>query len=277
MARINIEDCWWTDPRRSKLARILGDERLADGSAVRMWRLAQEFWKDERKLVPSHIFETLDDHQALVGCGLASLGDDGYYVRGSSQYLEWVIEQRAKSKKGGQESAKRPRDAKGRLIKSEANGPAKVQAESKQIQVSGSYSDSSSGSISDSDSTSDSGITSSSNLQKKANAFIVRYCENFKFKYGSSPEIQGKESGIAKRVTKNIGLDKINLYLDAYFQLPDAYVVKAKHPVYLFEAKLNEITVFANSGKFTTLKQAHQADESASNMILLEKVRRGEL
>lgn len=142
VARTNIEDCWWTDPRRSKLIKILGDEDRADGVAVKMWRLAQEFWKKDRGLVPKSIFETLENHQALVGAGLASLSDDGVYVRGSSQYLDWIHEQREKARKGGKESAKRPRDERGRLLKSDAN----IQAEAKQIQVSdsvsGSYSDS---------------------------------------------------------------------------------------------------------------------------------------
>lgn len=148
MARTNIEDCWWTDPRRSKLIKLLGDEDRADGVAVKMWRIAQEFWKKDRGLVPQNIFETLENHQALVGAGLASLGDDGVYVRGSSQYLDWVHEQREKSKKGGQESAKRPRDERGRLLKSDAN----TQPESKQIQASDSGSISVSHSVSDSNS-----------------------------------------------------------------------------------------------------------------------------
>lgn len=143
MARINIEELWWTDPRRSKLIRILGDEDKADGVAVKMWRLAQEFWKKDRGLVPNSIFETLENNQALVGCGLASLGNDGVYVRGSSQYHDWLHEQRENGKKGGIKSAQRPRDAKGRLLKSEAT----VQAKPKGVQASYSSSSSSSSSL----------------------------------------------------------------------------------------------------------------------------------
>jgi hypothetical protein len=59
--------------------------------------------------------------------------------------------------------------------------------------------------------------------------------------------------------------------------MPDSWVVKAKHPLELFERNLKEIAAFAESGKFVTRRQAAQADDMASNMILLEKVRSGEI
>lgn len=140
MARINIEECWWTDPRRSKLIKLMGgDEERADGAAVRMWRLAQEFWKCDRRSVPQPIFKTLEHAELLLGAGLASLGEvlgDGLvkevvYVRGSSQWLDWAREQKEKNKangsKGGKKSATRPRNAKGQLLKKSA----KVQAPAK--------------------------------------------------------------------------------------------------------------------------------------------------
>ncbi|MBA3916296.1 MAG: hypothetical protein H0X25_21110 [Acidobacteriales bacterium] len=141
MARINIEECWWSDPRRSKLIKLVGDEGLADARAIRMWRLAQEFWKSGRGLVPQDIFETLEDWEALIKSRLADLRDDGIYVRGSSQYLEWTIAEREKRARGGKTSAARPRDANGRLL------PAEVQvnsscdpSEASNVQVSGSVS-----------------------------------------------------------------------------------------------------------------------------------------
>lgn len=117
MARINIEECWWSDPRRSKLIRLLGgDTRKADGLAIEAWRLAQEFWKHERKLVPLTHFDALEDSQCLIDAGLAEVRGSEVYVRGSSQYLEWVREQRENAASAGRASAQRPRDEKGRLL-----------------------------------------------------------------------------------------------------------------------------------------------------------------
>lgn len=160
MARINIEECWWTDPRRERLAKLTGSLDLADAAAIRAWRLAQEHWRKDRGHIPLEIFNQLEFAQALLGSGLAVLGDTWVYVRGSSQHHEWTVDQREKSKSGGVKSAKRPRDAKGRLLPKEENSPSPVQAESKGVQPSLSLSSSSSLSFSGSDSLNSFGQTS---------------------------------------------------------------------------------------------------------------------
>ena len=106
--------------------------------------------------------------------------------------------------------------------------------------------------------------------------FIAKYCERWKERHGSSPPITGKDAGIAKRVARGWSNERVEHFLAAYFSMPDAHVAKARHPLELFEFRLKEIAAFADSGQFVTRRQANQADDTASNMILLEKVRRGE-
>lgn len=113
MARVNIEECWWTDPRRSKLARILGDEDKADGVAVRMWRLAQEYWGRSYGLIPKPIFESLESSDALIKCGLAEVRECSVYVRGSNQHLSWLQEKREQAKEAGKKSAESRRKKSG--------------------------------------------------------------------------------------------------------------------------------------------------------------------
>lgn len=105
MARINIEECWWTDPRREKLGKLVGGTEIADGLAIRMWRVAQEFWKAENKLIPLQIFKTLESSAFLIESGLAELRGESVYVRGSSQYFEWLKEKRESGSLGGKRSA----------------------------------------------------------------------------------------------------------------------------------------------------------------------------
>lgn len=109
---------------------------------------------------------------------------------------------------------------------------------------------------------------------QKAKRFIASYCENFSLKHGFNPDIRGKEAGIAKRVVKDLSEEKIMLYLAAFFAMPDAWLQKAKHPLAMFETKLNEIAAFANTGSFVTHTQVRQGDEMASNMMLLQKIRK---
>lgn len=109
----------------------------------------------------------------------------------------------------------------------------------------------------------------------KANAFVAKYCSLFKARWGENPVITKKDAGIASRLSMTLSPEKHDLYLEAYFSMPDAWLAKIKHPLAAFESKLNEVVVYAGSGTFTTNRQANQADDFASNMILLEKVRAG--
>lgn len=105
MARINIEDCWWTDPRRSLLIKKVGSEELADGAIIRAWRLAQEFWKSSKGLVPFDLFETLPYFQNIIDSKLADVRESFVYVRGSSAYLDWVREKKEQASEAGKKSA----------------------------------------------------------------------------------------------------------------------------------------------------------------------------
>lgn len=135
MARINIEECWWSDPRRSSLSKMVGSDHIADGLAVQMWRLAQEFWSRD-ELIPKHIWATIEANGKLIQANLAEEREGGIYVRGSSQYLEWVAERRRAAKAGGKKSAeKRSKIPK----QTQANGKQK-QPNTNQTQPSGSSS-----------------------------------------------------------------------------------------------------------------------------------------
>lgn len=113
MARLSIEESWWTDPRRSALIRRLGGECAADSCAIHAWRLAQEFWKHEQGLVPKHLFDLLEGAEDFVAVGLAEVRESFVYVRGSSAYLDWVRQQREQASMAGKKSAESRRKKSG--------------------------------------------------------------------------------------------------------------------------------------------------------------------
>lgn len=117
VARISIEEIWWNDPRRSALARVLGGQAIADGAAMKLWRVGQEYWKQNQLLIPEKIFNLLEGAQATLGVGLATLGKDGVYVAGSREWFDWLEQSKRSGSIGGKKSAQRPRDSKGRLQK----------------------------------------------------------------------------------------------------------------------------------------------------------------
>lgn len=84
---IGIEDKWWTDPRRIKLIELLKNENIADGAAIHLWYLAQDYWKDKNGEIPEHVFNHMRYAKELVECGLARIDSGWVYVSGSWDYL----------------------------------------------------------------------------------------------------------------------------------------------------------------------------------------------
>ena len=107
--------------------------------------------------------------------------------------------------------------------------------------------------------------------------FISRYCELWKSRHGSNPDITGKDSGIAKRLVASLSAARSEELLQAFFKIPDAFIIKAKHPLTLFELKLKEIGAFADSGNFVSQNQAVKADAYVETRSQLERIRSGEL
>jgi len=124
MARVNIEEKWWTDPRRKMLARLVGNEYLADGIMVSVWRLAQTYRGRGNGLIPHHVWNAVEANSSIVEANLAKIEADGVYVYGSHDHLDWVVEKRQQAieagKKGGRKSGQRPRDERGRFLPSQA-------------------------------------------------------------------------------------------------------------------------------------------------------------
>lgn len=96
MARINIEDSFFSDPRFRLLAKKLGDETKAIGFCVQAWFLAQRYWTKGEQLVPEKIFRDFGlEH--LFEVDLAELRTDGVYVRGSSCQFSWLLSEKRAS------------------------------------------------------------------------------------------------------------------------------------------------------------------------------------
>lgn len=262
MARINIEECWWSDPRRSKLARIVGDESKADGLALRMWRVAQEFWDKGRQKVPIHVFETLEFHEALLGCHLASLGEDGVYVRGSSEYLEWVLEEKQKRIAGGKKSAQRPRNEKGQLLPKAAVEPSKdpseLQVESKigpsesnNAQVSGSSS--SSRSKNNTLKAKRDRLPTEVSQTVEIGRFIKAYIKAFQAipGYGENarPDLSPKILGEMQRYLKGAPIDRACELIQVFCQMDDDWFKKKAYDFTTFTNNLSKVGVALDTGQ----------------------------
>lgn len=89
MPRINIDDKLWSDARFDALKNIVGNELIAIGMVVKSFRIAQEYWKTDTRLIPVQIWE-MYNFSAMERVGLAEKHDGGVYIKGSNEQFYWL-------------------------------------------------------------------------------------------------------------------------------------------------------------------------------------------
>jgi len=124
MARLNIEDNFWSDIRLQLLAERIG-YTSAVGSMVVAFKLAQQFWV-QGKLIPEKIWQASRISEEIFEVGFAERRDEGVYVCGSERHFAWYMEKVEAGRRGGQKSAQRPRNSKGHFEPSKT--PENIQA-----------------------------------------------------------------------------------------------------------------------------------------------------
>lgn len=252
MARINIEECWWSDPRRSKLIKLLGDEDKADAQALRMWRVAQEFWVRGKALVPHKVWATLEANSKLIEANLAEEREAGIYVFGSSEHFDWVLERREAGRLGGVKSAEVRRKRHGSAqpkpkqtrSKPEAN-PSKRKPLTLSLSLTPTLEDS---------------FPTEMAISAKSPTPVGVYVTAYQEKYGFRPEIGPREGKILKTFAGNHP-DRWEELIRGYLQMPDSWAVARSHPVEVLPGKVNEIGRFLATGKVVTKKVLQSAEE----------------
>lgn len=245
MARLTIEDQWWTDPRREKLAGLVGGFLMADAVAIRLWRAAQEFWGSGKQPMPLEVFETFEHYPSIVQAKLATIENDGVYVRGTRDYHTWLAEKRSSAAAGGKKSAQRPRDAKGRLKKISKLDPSTDQAEAKMVQPSGSGSSSDSGSKKI-PKTSSSGESLPA-IAKGKNS-VALWMEAYHRRYGCRYPALGKDTGTLVGLEKTYTGPQLEILFACYLAIKEPLYESQKHPLSLFFRDLPKISVAAQTG-----------------------------
>jgi hypothetical protein len=109
MARVNVEQDWVDDPRRKNLTRLFSKEthlsdyaeEIADGCAIALWRLAQNYVTSEGAFIPKNVFKQIQAHTKLIQANLVTVHEDSVFVEGSKKHLIWLYNRREAGAKGG--------------------------------------------------------------------------------------------------------------------------------------------------------------------------------
>lgn len=118
MARINVDDKLFLDPRYQKLVAKLGCPKLALGNLLTAWFLAQRYWVPNKQEIPISVWNESDISEELFKLGLAKLSTASVYVRGTEERCEWLFSVRERGSKGGSTRAARRLKSLGKISSS---------------------------------------------------------------------------------------------------------------------------------------------------------------
>lgn len=289
MARLTIEDKWWTDPRRSKLIKLLGDEDQADLAALRLWKLAQRFWGDGHKPIPYDLFEILEAAPKLVEAKLAFVEADGVYVKGSKDFLSWLSDARQAASRGGKKSAAV------RLAKTGSAQPKakKVEADPNpfrsNVDPSGSGSvfgsDSGSGSDSDSEKKDIAGVVAEAPHHASVNpdghsptAMVWRaYKKAYEEKHGAAPPWNAKTAGQIKSFVSRVPAEEAPEIAAFFLSHPDSFYVRSKHSIGLLLRDAEKLRTEWITGRRVTGAQARAGEDGDFHRDQLRRIAAGDL
>lgn len=113
MPRINLEDTWFDDPRRTRLIEQIG-EIQTDGLAVKLFRLAQTYFRSH-KLIPEKIFKIVPHSHLWLDAGLAEITDEGVRISGQDEAFSWIKKLQVAGKKGGLSLSKPSKASRSKL------------------------------------------------------------------------------------------------------------------------------------------------------------------
>lgn len=113
-----------------------------------------------------------------------------------------------------------------------------------------------------------------------ANSRIVGlYCDLWRARYQAkaSPPVTGQAARQLASLVKDFGEKRVEYLLEAYFQMPDGFLIKNRHPVNFLVSKLTEVASFADSGRFVSVSESRNIEKGASIGSVMERIDRGEL
>lgn len=254
MARINIDDKLYADPRFKALCRLTGSEEIALGRMVLVFRMAQEYFCQDSKFIPCDIWD-MHGFDYVEKVGLAERHEAGIYVKGSSESFDWLLKRKAAAKAGGVKSAQTRKEKYG------SSQPTKCLTNEQTVEANPKHSPKQTRSKR---STSSNPLTltltptlntytqtdPSEHKAKKqtkpkvgTHEVIARYCELFEQRYGIKAAVGGVEAGQLGRITKAHGKEQAIKIIEGYFNLNDQFLANQCHPVGMIEKQINKILV----------------------------------
>lgn len=223
MARLNIEESFWDDPRLSRLSEKTGSRISAIGLVVTFWRRAQLEYINDRGLIPLKKFYDLGFTDDLVETGWAEKREGGIYAHGSEEHFKWIISCREKGRKGGLASAKMKLENQAPAKPTQAKGTQKSNPLTLTLPLAPSLVQKKEELNLTKTATPTEPATPVGRLR---DLFLSEFEKRWKREY---PTWGAKENGQMARLLKSISEDRLGPLIRAYIRWNDPMVVRAGH------------------------------------------------
>jgi len=105
MSRINVEDSLFADPRFLLVVEKIGQVNAA-GYYLLIARMAQQYWKQGKKLIPKSVWALHDFPKIMIEVGLVNEHKEGFYLKGSERHFKWLVSKIENGRLGGLKSRK---------------------------------------------------------------------------------------------------------------------------------------------------------------------------
>lgn len=107
---------------------------------------------------------------------------------------------------------------------------------------------------------------------KGGNEVVATYCSIYKQKFDRNPDIVGKEAGAAKRLAKDLGVERACQLVEGYLQMNDAWFIKNDYRLSILGDNVNKVGLFLEKGITITSKMAASVETQSSNAAVAQRV-----
>lgn len=265
MARINIEDSIFKDPRFINYCIKKGDQNLALGCLVNFWIIAQKFFLSHGE-IPNEEFIKYYLDETIIMVGLAERTQTGVKAKGQNKEFAWLASKKKAGSAGGKKSAENRKTKYGtaqpKLEASASKTPKQTRSKTKHTEASFLSSHSSllfnnllskeNLKNNESEVTTPSfegeatGINHPVEEKQKAAVHVLRdsFCQAYKKRYGvnSNPVITSYHYARMKQLLKETSLERACALISHYCEMNEKFFIERSHDLTFFFSSLQNIS-----------------------------------
>lgn len=283
MARINIEDSLWADPRFQDLMIKVASRHTAKGMIVELWTLAQRFWLTSGgRGIPKPAWDDAGMPSALIECNLAKDNGEFIYAVGSKEQFAWLNARSENGKKGGPAAAKSRAEIKGKSKRRKTSEVVEPTLNTSSLSSSLSSSDSNSNSDSlNLAQASASGVPTRAVLDSDGQSSGAQtwraYKAAYQEKYQEPPSWNAKVAGQLKSFVSRIPASEAPEVAAFYLSHNDRFYVQSMHPVGLLLRDAEKLRTEWATGQRMTSAKARNSESADYAQDQLKRIQDGTL